>query len=151
MDRECAAFANVTPVAPPLPIPYGTHHTKMMVVVYPDKVRVAIFTANFISIDWNNKTQGVWYQDFGLKVLADSSDEEEEEKEAKSSSTEEGSKIKLPDFEADLVGYLSALGSPVAAFCRELHRFDFSTARVALVPSIPGVHKGKGGPTLLPY
>lgn len=147
MDRECAAFANITPVAPPLPIPYGTHHTKMMVVVFPDKVRVAIFTANFIPNDWDSKTQGVWCQDFGLKVLPDSSDEDEDEKEAHSSPASgptPGSKTKLPDFEVDLVDYLSRLGSPVAAFCRELRRFDFSAARVALVPSIPGVHKGKG-------
>jgi len=148
MDRECAAFSNITPVAPPLPIPYGTHHTKMMVVVFPDKVRVAIFTANFIPNDWDSKTQGVWCQEFGLKVLPDSSDEDEDEKEGHSLSAANGStpgsKIKLPDFEVDLIDYLSRLGSLVAAFCRELHRFDFSTARVALVPSIPGIHKGKG-------
>ncbi|KAF1791235.1 Tyrosyl-DNA phosphodiesterase C-terminal domain [Phytophthora cactorum] len=91
-----------------------------------------IFTANFLSNDWNTKTQGLWYQDFGLKVLADS---EDEEKEAVAGSS--------GDFEADLVHYLSSLGAPVKLFCGELKRFDFSTARVALVPSVPGVHKGK--------
>lgn len=140
MDRECVAFENITPVAPPLPIAYGTHHTKMMAVIYPEKVRVAIFTANFISIDWDNKSQGVWHQDFGLKLLDDSSDEE---KQSKTSSAEKRSRKQL-DFETDLTEYLSALGAPVVTFCRELARFDFSTASVALVPSIPGYHKGKG-------
>ncbi|KAG6972586.1 hypothetical protein JG687_00001387 [Phytophthora cactorum] len=132
MTKECREYPNVTPVAPPLPIPYGTHHTKMLVALYPEKVRVGIFTANFLSNDWNTKTQGLWYQDFGLKVLADS---EDEEKEAVAGSS--------GDFEADLVHYLSSLGAPVKLFCGELKRFDFSTARVALVPSVPGVHKGK--------
>ncbi|CAH0478325.1 unnamed protein product [Peronospora belbahrii] len=136
MMKECQEYTNVTPVAPPLPIPYGTHHTKMLVALYSSKVRVAIFTANFLSNDWNTKTQGVWYQDFGLKILGDSEDEEtKEEKVTKSADA--------ADFEADLVHYLSSLGEQVKLFCRELNRFDFSTAKVALVPSVPGVHRGK--------
>ncbi|KAG7376670.1 tyrosyl-DNA phosphodiesterase 1 [Phytophthora pseudosyringae] len=136
MTKKCREYSNVTPVAPPLPIPYGTHHTKMLVVLYPEKARVAIFTANFLSNDWNTKTQGVWYQDFGLKVLADSEDEEE------TKTVVVGSSADANEFEADLVHYLSSLGAPVKLFSRELKRFDFSTARVALVPSVPGVHKG---------
>ncbi|KAG6576583.1 Tyrosyl-DNA phosphodiesterase 1 [Phytophthora cinnamomi] len=134
MTKECREYANVTPVAPPLPIAYGTHHTKMLVALYPEKVRVAIFTANFLSNDWDTKTQGVWFQDFGLKVL-ENSDDEETEAVANSA--------RVNDFEADLVHYLSSLGTPVKLFCGELKRFDFSTAHVALVPSVPGVHKGK--------
>lgn len=33
MANECRGYANVTLVAPFLPIPYGTHHTKMMVML----------------------------------------------------------------------------------------------------------------------
>ncbi|GMF64561.1 unnamed protein product [Phytophthora lilii] len=136
MMKECREYSNVTPVAPPLPIPYGTHHTKMLVALYPEKVRVAIFTANFLSNDWSTKTQAVWFQDFGLKFLVDS-DDEEEEKSA-------GACDVVNNFEGDLVHYLSSLGAPVKLFCGELKWFDFSTARVALVPSVPGVHKGTG-------
>lgn len=143
MANECRGYANVTLVAPFLPIPYGTHHTKMMVVVYPEKVRVAIFTANYIAIDWGNKTQGVWHQDFELKTLSD--DDDVEEKEANAATATNSSWTSQLDFEADLVGYLSCLGPKVAAFCKsEIARFDFSTATVALIPSVPGVHKGKG-------
>jgi hypothetical protein len=137
MTKPCWEYSNVTPVAPPLPIPYGTHHTKMLVALYPEKVRVAIFTANFLSNDWNAKTQGVWCQDFGLKVLADSDDEEDK-------GVARESLASANDFEADLIHYLSSLGAQVKLFCGELARFDFSAARVALVPSVPGVHKGKG-------
>lgn len=156
MASACRGLANVTLVAPPLPIAYGTHHTKMMVgsvlmrcclwrtvttptdvvlvqvVVYPEKVRVAIFTANFIAIDWENKTQGVWSQDFGLKTLSDESDSRT-------------AKVAELDFEADLIAYLSTLGARVATFCKhEIARFDFADANVALIPSVPGVHKGRG-------
>ncbi|KAI9915784.1 hypothetical protein PsorP6_007913 [Peronosclerospora sorghi] len=141
MMKECREYANVTAIAPPLPIPFGTHHTKMFVALYSEKVRVAIFTANFLSRDWNTKTQGVWYQDFGLKVLADSEKEDENEETSPSSS-------EVANFEVDLVNYLSTLGDKVRRFSKELERFDFSSARVALVPSVPGVHKGKGNQML---
>lgn len=108
-------------------------------VVHPTKVRVAIFTANFIPIDWNNKTQGVWYQDFELKTLGDDDDEDDGETNAANANKP------VLDFEADLVSYLSCLGAKVAAFCKdEVARFDFSDAKVALIPSVPGVHKGRG-------
>lgn len=132
MERQCTEYKNVNLVSPHLPIPYGTHHTKMMVVVYPFKVRVAIFTANLIPIDWNNKTQGIWFQDFGLKVLGDGT----------------GRCVSQPsaftvDFESDLVDYLKTLGGPVVSFCQILEHFDFSTANIALIPSVPGLHTGK--------
>lgn len=110
--------------------------------MYPEKVRVAIFTANFTAIDWENKTQGVWVQDFGLKVLADEADDDDVGTSSDSVTTELPTEL---NFEADLVAYLSTLGSQVAAFCkRHVARFDFSDANVALVPSVPGVHAGKG-------
>ena len=41
--------------------PYGTHHTKMMVLVYGDgRVRVVVHTANLVPGDWENRTQGLW-------------------------------------------------------------------------------------------
>ena len=37
---------------------YGTHHTKMMFLVYKSGMRVVIHTSNMIAQDWNQKTQG---------------------------------------------------------------------------------------------
>jgi tyrosyl-DNA phosphodiesterase 1 len=37
---------------------YGTHHTKMMFLVYTNGIRVIIHTANLIEDDWGLKTQG---------------------------------------------------------------------------------------------
>ena len=41
-----------------LPDPFGTHHTKMMILKYAEGLRVAITTANLIAHDWHQKTQG---------------------------------------------------------------------------------------------
>ncbi|XP_057293375.1 uncharacterized protein LOC130621998 isoform X2 [Hydractinia symbiolongicarpus] len=47
-------------VAARLPIPYGTHHTKMMLLLYTNGLRIVIHTATLVENDWFQKTQGVW-------------------------------------------------------------------------------------------
>jgi tyrosyl-DNA phosphodiesterase-1 len=73
---------------PPWPISFGTHHSKAMFLVYPRGVRIIVHTAK-IYVDWNNKSQGLWMQDFPW--------------------TEQNSLSKGSGFENDLVEYLSAL------------------------------------------
>nr|CAB3454489.1 unnamed protein product [Digitaria exilis] len=118
---------------PPLPISFGTHHSKAMLLVYPQGIRVVVHTANMIHVDWNNKSQGLWMQDFPWKDANDTSK-------------------KVP-FENDLVDYLGALKvggyflfaavvgdvNINAAFFR---RFDYSTSMVRLIGSVPGYHVG---------
>lgn len=41
-----------------LPIAYGTHHTKMMILKYTTGIRIIVHTANMIPEDWDQKTQG---------------------------------------------------------------------------------------------
>lgn len=60
-----------------------------MLLVYPTGVRVIVHTANLISVDWNNKSQGLWMQDFPWK--------------------DQNNFGKDGGFENDLVDYLSAL------------------------------------------
>ena len=55
--------------APPLPLQWGVYHSKAFVLQYETGLRVIVHTANLIYIDCNNKTQGLWYQDFPRKVL----------------------------------------------------------------------------------
>ncbi|KAH7436531.1 hypothetical protein KP509_05G024500 [Ceratopteris richardii] len=119
---------------PPLPLSYGTHHSKAMVLLYQTGVRVIVHTANLIYVDWNNKTQGLWMQDFPYK--------------------NEDTKGSTSLFEEDFVEYLEALqwngcnlhvpGSGQmkinASFFR---KFDFSKARVRLIASVPGYHQGQ--------
>ncbi|GAB2231535.1 hypothetical protein Drorol1_Dr00010543 [Drosera rotundifolia] len=118
---------------PPLPISYGTHHSKAMLLVYPRGVRVIVHTANLIFVDWNNKSQGLWMQDFPWK--------------------NENNPSKACSFESDLVDYLSALKLPEvnaqlpslgsfkinASFFK---KFDYGSASVRLIASVPGYHSG---------
>jgi tyrosyl-DNA phosphodiesterase-1 len=60
-----------------------------MLLVYPRGVRVIVHTANLIYVDWNNKSQGLWMQDFPWK--------------------DQNSPSKGCGFETDLIDYLSAL------------------------------------------
>lgn len=60
-----------------------------MLLVYPQGVRVIVCTANLIHVDWNNKSQGLWMQDFPWKDQKNPS--------------------KGCSFESDLVDYLSTL------------------------------------------
>lgn len=118
---------------PSLPISYGTHHSKAMLLVYPRGLRVVVHTANLIYVDWNNKSQGLWMQDFPWK------DEKNPSKEC--------------PFENDLVDYLKALKWPEFSVCLPeignvninasfFRRFDYSNAMVRLVASVPGYHTG---------
>ncbi|KAK6123983.1 hypothetical protein DH2020_042266 [Rehmannia glutinosa] len=118
---------------PPLPISYGTHHSKAMFLVYPRGVRIIVHTANLIYVDWNNKTQGLWMQDFPWKDQ---------------NSTSNGC-----GFENDLIEYLGALKWPefnanlpgVGNFSINpsfFKKFDYSSATVRLIASVPGYHSG---------
>ncbi|OQR81055.1 tyrosyl-DNA phosphodiesterase 1-like isoform X1 [Achlya hypogyna] len=128
----CAPYANVTALAPPLPIPYGTHHTKMAVLFHATFVRVAVFTANFLAGDWATKTQGLWFQDFPRQPAS----APKLAPQLTPSAPAEGN-----TFEHDLTSYLSTLHRAVATLCKEmLPLYDYSGATVVLIPSVPGVY-----------
>ncbi|KAF8410690.1 hypothetical protein HHK36_003223 [Tetracentron sinense] len=118
---------------PPLPISYGTHHSKAMLLVYPRGVRIVVHTSNLIHVDWNNKSQGLWMQDFPWKDQNDMN--------------------KRCGFENDLIDYLAILKWPefsvnvpilgnVNINSSFFKKFDYSSASVRLVASVPGYHKG---------
>ena len=65
-----AGMSNVVVHAPPLPVQFGTYHSKAFMIEYGTGVRVIVHTANLIYVDCNNKSQGLWYQDFPPKVCS---------------------------------------------------------------------------------
>ena len=62
MKAQCSPYPQIELCSAPLNIPFGTHHTKMMFLLYETGFRLVIHTANLISQDWKQKTQGY----FGL-------------------------------------------------------------------------------------
>ncbi|CAL9230355.1 unnamed protein product [Arabidopsis halleri] len=119
---------------PRLPISFGTHHSKAIFLVYPQGVRVVVHTANLIHVDWNNKSQGLWMQDFPWK---------DDDKDPPKGCGFEGDLIdyltvlKWPEFSANLPGRGNVKIN--AAFFK---KFDYSDAKVRLIASVPGYHTG---------
>ena len=49
------------PIAAPGIPPFGTHHTKMMLLFYGEAgMRVVVHTANMLKEQWEHKTNGIW-------------------------------------------------------------------------------------------
>ncbi|KAK9812082.1 hypothetical protein WJX73_004687 [Symbiochloris irregularis] len=121
--RECSSIGSYKLFAP-FTFQFGCHHSKYMILQYPQGVRVIITTANFIYCDCNGKTQGIWWQDFPKK---------------------DESSPALSPFQGDMLEYLGCLRLP-EPWCSQarllMTTHDFSSARVALVASAPGRHSG---------
>lgn len=103
---------------------YGTHHNKVIVVFYESGVRICITTANFTETDFLYKLQGIFTQDFPVKNLSSS---------------------KSSLFENDLIAHCECI-TPVNKKAKKewsqtlvnLRNYDFSTAEVILISSVPG-------------
>ncbi|KAI8787957.1 tyrosyl-DNA phosphodiesterase 1 [Biomphalaria glabrata] len=124
LKSEASDYANITLCRAALDIPYGTHHTKMMLLLYERGMRVVIHTANLIDNDWHQKTQGVWISPL-FPPLKNSSD--------KGDST--------TGFKADLLQYIAAYRSiKLTPWEKHIQSHDMSSANVYIIGSVPGRH-----------
>ena len=107
--------------SPPLPMQWGTHHSKMALLLYDDCVRVCVKTFNDLYSDAHCKSQALYVQDFPAG---------------------ESSELDVfgTDFARQLRRYLARCGGFDGS---KLDRYDFSSASGALVASVPGYHKGQ--------
>jgi len=107
--------------------PYGTHHTKMMVLVYEDdSVRVVVHTANLVPSDWENRTQGLWVSPRCAKLSAQNSTRGDSPTQFKSS----------------LLRYLNFYEvSAVKQFSDAISACDMSAVNVFFVASVPNSHR----------
>ncbi|KAG9481782.1 hypothetical protein GDO78_010809 [Eleutherodactylus coqui] len=111
-----------------LDMAFGTHHTKMMLLLYEEGLRVVIHTSNLIHDDWYQKTQGIWLSPLYPRLP-----------EGSSSLAGES----LTNFRADLVAYLSSYNSPsLKEWIDIIKQHDLSETRVYLVGSTPGRYQG---------
>ncbi|XP_075217097.1 tyrosyl-DNA phosphodiesterase glaikit [Lycorma delicatula] len=119
---------HVTPLLIKCPSPFGTHHTKMSIMLYTDNsLRVIVCTGNLVESDWDNRTQGVWISPRcpPLKEGVDT-----------------GSGDSLTHFKKDLLQYISSYKQPgLQEWVGHIRRTDFSEIRVFFVASIPGTYK----------
>ncbi|KAF7532221.1 hypothetical protein G7054_g8127 [Neopestalotiopsis clavispora] len=131
-DQQASQHQNVTLHAAYMPEMFGTHHSKMMILIRHDgNAQVVIHTANMIAKDWTNMTNGAWLSPL-LPLLSKPANGQP--------SGPAGSGIK---FKADLLSYLSAYNTKrdvCKSLVKELARYDFSEVRGSLVASVPGRH-----------
>ncbi|KAJ6030564.1 hypothetical protein N7460_010830 [Penicillium canescens] len=126
IEEACARYPNVEPIVAYMPEAFGTHHSKMMVLLrHDDLAQVVIHTANMIPMDWTNMTQAVWRSP--LLPQNPSSVPETD------SPIGSGSR-----FKRDLLAYLKAYGpSKTGPLVQQLETYDFEAVRAALVASVP--------------
>jgi len=123
---QASRYPNVTLHTAYMPEAYGTHHTKMMVLLrHDDLAQIIIHTANLIRRDWRNLTQAVWTSP--LLPLQASEVPKVREKPPMGS----GARFKI-----DFLNYLRAYDNKrtiCKSLIEQLSKFDFNGIRGALV------------------
>ncbi|KAJ6013864.1 hypothetical protein N7540_008455 [Penicillium herquei] len=129
IDEACTRIPNVEAITAYMPERFGTHHSKMMILLrHDDLAQVIIHTANMIPGDWTNMTQAVWRSPL-LPLL----------KGGASSSTNGNTSLGTgARFKRDLLTYLRSYGpKKTGSLVQQLSRYDFAAIRAALVSSVP--------------
>nr|CAB3266878.1 tyrosyl-DNA phosphodiesterase 1-like [Phallusia mammillata] len=121
LKAEAAPFLNIQLCRADLP-PFGTHHTKMMFLLYKQGLRIVISTSNLVEQDWRNRTQGLWMSPIFPKGDPKADDSE---------------------FKKGLLAYLNAYKKKeLGPWIELIKEHDMSSANVLLVASVPGRHTG---------
>lgn len=103
---------------------YSNMHAKLMLLTFPGFLRIVVSSANLTNFDWDCYTQTIWVQDFPIKMSNSSSNNSIQ-----------------TQFEKTLLDFWShlTLKLPAAWLCK----YDYSDAKVDLVPSVPGYHSNR--------
>ncbi|EPE33077.1 Phospholipase D/nuclease [Glarea lozoyensis ATCC 20868] len=135
LKLQAEKYANVKLHTAYMPEMFGTHHSKMIIVIrHDDMAQVIIHTANMIEFDWKNMTQAVWRSPLLPKASSGSLTN------ATMLNLEMGSGQK---FKQDLLNYLRAYDTRrtiCGSLVQELSKYDFSQVHGALIASVPGRH-----------
>ncbi|KAI0478479.1 tyrosyl-DNA phosphodiesterase [Xylariaceae sp. FL0804] len=152
LEEQAARHENVTLHTAYMPEPFGTHHTKMLILLrHDDAAQVIIHTANMIVKDWTNMTNGVWQSPLLPRLPgppqpqpppppppAPAGGPKSHDGSAATTAGCPGAK-----FKSDLLSYLRAYNGRrdvCGALVGRLAAFDFSAVRAVLVASVPGRH-----------
>nr|XP_054096244.1 tyrosyl-DNA phosphodiesterase 1 isoform X3 [Callithrix jacchus] len=127
LHAEAKPYENISLCQAKLDIAFGTHHTKMMLLLYEEGLRVVIHTSNLIHADWHQKTQGVWLSPLYPRIVDGT------HKSGESTT----------HFKADLISYLMAYNAPsLKEWIDVIHEHDLSETNVYLIGSTPGRFQG---------
>ncbi|XP_066244354.1 tyrosyl-DNA phosphodiesterase 1 isoform X2 [Saccopteryx leptura] len=127
LHAEAKPYENVSLCQAKLDIAFGTHHTKMMLLLYEEGLRVVIHTANLIREDWHQKTQGIWLSTLYPRMAHGT----------------HRSGDSATHFKADLISYLAAYNAPpLKPWIDIIQDHDLSETSVFLIGSTPGRFQG---------
>ena len=143
--RSCAPNATIYDMTPKklsfgFSNNWGCHHSKAFLIGFEDSLRVAIHTANIISCDINNKSQGIWMQDFPVKKAGAPATSDFEEQLVKYFLSLQKHAARMPQSWTGLGAAFS--DDEQLTIAQALRKFDFSGAKARLVASTPGYHSG---------
>jgi len=135
--EAASRYPNVTLYPAYMPEMFGTHHSKMMILVrHDDAVQIVIHTANMIVRDWTNMTQAVWRSPLLPRLTP-----QQAAVDSRSSETlQPGSGEK---FKVDFLAYLQSYNvrrPTCTAIASQLRQYDFSSIKGSLIASVPGRH-----------
>ncbi len=118
-----------------MPEPFGTHHSKAMVLFrHDDLAQVIVHTANMIEQDWRNLSQGVWLSPLLPRLASPVSNETLGVLPAIGSG---------PRFKRDFMAYLQYYEHRTAGLVSQLQQYDFSAIKAALVAHVPTKFDGR--------
>ncbi|KAK2794117.1 hypothetical protein FQN52_009199 [Onygenales sp. PD_12] len=130
IDEACRRYPNVEPIIAYMPEPFGTHHSKMMILIrHDEQAQVIIHTANMIPGDWANMCQAAWRSPL-LPMIPKG---EEQTKRVTENRIGLGTR-----FKRDLLAYLEMYGhKKTGPLIEQLEKYDFDAIRAALIASVP--------------
>lgn len=132
LEEAASKYLNVKPIAAYIPDMFGTHHSKMLVLIrHDDLAQVIIHTANMIPRDWRNMTQAVWRSPL-LPLRPSTNDLSEKENHPIGTGKR---------FKVDLLRYIGAYGWRLSELKSQLKNYDFSAIRAAFIGSSPSREK----------
>ncbi|KAI9662933.1 MAG: hypothetical protein M1821_007980 [Bathelium mastoideum] len=126
LEEAAKRYENVQLIAAYMPEPFGTHHSKMMILIrHDDSAQIVIHTANMIAQDWTNLCQAMWRSP--LLPLS-----------SKAIKMSNGHPIGHGErFKADLLRYLGMYGKRLGDLAHRLEKYDFGSIRAAFIASTP--------------
>ncbi|PSR92170.1 tyrosyl-DNA phosphodiesterase [Coniella lustricola] len=137
MIKQAQRYKNVQLHCASMPGPWGTHHSKMLIVLrHDDTAQVVIHTANMIERDWTNMTQSLWRSPLlPLRQPAQTTNNIQDATLAIGSGER---------FKRDLLNYLKAYNRTrpvIPELVKDLEKYDFSAVKAAVIASVPGHHQ----------
>ncbi|KAK4160774.1 putative tyrosyl-DNA phosphodiesterase, partial [Cladorrhinum sp. PSN259] len=147
LQDDASRYPNVTLHAAYLPEMFGTHHTKMLILLrHDDTAQIHIHTANMIIKDWTNMTQAVWSSP-RLPLLP-------RNKQGPGANHQEPKIGNGAKFKIDFLNYLRSYDKnrPTCKdIANKLVNYDFSEIRGSLIASVPGRHTAPSSPEHTTY